>query len=226
MWRFQNRTDAGEELARCLSHYRGRDVVVFGLPRGGVITAKTIADALDAPMDVIIARKIGHPENPEYAVGAVTDDGETVFDHAACARLSFEWLEKEAERQILEGARRRASYLGSRARPLVEGKTAIVVDDGVATGYTMEAAIQSVRHMKPSHIVIATPVAPKDFIDRFQKVVDEVVVVQTPRPYLSVGQWYVDFRPVDDREVIEALEERGGSEGLERESSAVSRGNG
>lgn len=202
-----DRTEAGHALAQRLAEYKGQDVVVYGLTRGGVVTAKAVADALGAPLDVLVSCKVGYPDHPERALGAISDDGYSVFDNKACESISFDWINRETERCAQEARRRRNVYEGQRAPIDVQGKTAIVVDDGIATGYTMEAALQSLRHRHPARIVVAVPVAPLPVVMQLRSAVDVVVAILTPEPFLAVAHWYANFAPVDDRDVLKLLQE-------------------
>lgn len=202
---FDDRVDAGRELAKLLEQYRGHDVVVYGLPRGGVVVAKTVAERLGAPLDIVVARKLGHPDNPEYAMGAVTDDGSVVLDPITGSHLSQDWIEAERDRQSREARRRVQMYLGSRIPIPAKDKTAILVDDGIATGYTMEAAILSVRKREPESVVVASPVAATFVADRLAKLADDMVVAQTLDDLFAVSQVYLNFAQVTDDDVVELL---------------------
>lgn len=202
---FRDRTDAGRRLADRLAVYRGREIVVYGLPRGGVVVAAEVARALGAPLDVVVARKLGHPGNPEYGVGAITDDGKIALNRAEAGTIPSEWLGEEMAAQKIEARRRRELYLDGRPPVPVEGRAAIVVDDGIATGYTMEAAILSLRARRPSRVVVAAPVAPSTVVDRFCDLADEVVVAQALEIMVSVGQWYENFTQVEDEEVARLM---------------------
>jgi putative phosphoribosyl transferase len=204
---FVDRVEGGQELAKHLDNYRGQDVVVYGLPRGGAETAIVVARALGAPLDLIITRKIGHPGNPEYAIGAITDDGEVALNLAEVSGVSPGWLAEEKGRQYLEAVRRRALYLKGRNPVDVHGKTAILVDDGIATGYTMEAAIRSVRKRGPRSVVVAAPVASLNTVQRFRGLADEVIIAEMPPSLVAIGQWYEDFTPVQDDEVVRLMKE-------------------
>jgi predicted phosphoribosyltransferase len=204
--RFKDRVDAGRMLAAALSGYRGESLVVFALPRGGVVLGSEIARSLNAPLDLVIARKIGHPQNEEYAVCAVAEDGDMLCNEAAIAELDQEWLRAQAERERLEARRRREVYLRGSPPRDVEGKTAIVVDDGVATGLTIMLAIHELRHRSPKKIVVAVPVAPKETAEAIQKEVDELVALEIPRFYLgAVGAYYEEFPQVTDGDVIRLM---------------------
>lgn len=205
---FRNREDGGRALARALAKYRGADVVVYGLPRGGVVTAKVVAAELGAPLDLVITRKLGHPDQPEYAVGAISEDGEVVLNERAIAELPADWLEREKAAQLKEAGRRRRVYLGDRAPLPVRGKIAVVVDDGIATGHTIKAAARMLRRMGPAKLVIAAPVAPVNVAERLAGFADEVVVPFTPADFFAIGQFYTDFAPVEDAEVIAVMQQR------------------
>lgn len=204
---FRDREEGGAALARALARFRGTDAVVYGLPRGGVVTAKVVAAALELPLDLVITRKLGHPEQPEYAVGAVAEDGEAVLDARAAAELPASWLEHEKAVQIAEARRRRAVYLAGKAPLPIRGKTALLVDDGIATGYTIKAAARAIRRLGAAKVVAAAPVAPPDVAERLAGAVDEVVVVSLPANFFAIGQFYGDFAPVSDAEVIASMRE-------------------
>jgi predicted phosphoribosyltransferase len=202
---YADRAEGGRELAARLVVYRDAEAVVYGLPRGGVVTAKAVSEALGLPLDLIIARKIGRPDRPEFGVGAITDDGDVAMSGSETQTIPPDWLEAEKERQLHEARRQRDLYLMDRLPVPVRGKVAILVDDGIATGYTMEAAILSVRRRQPSKIVVAAPVAPPDMAERFRHLADEVVVAEEPSTFYAVGQWYEHFPPVEDRNVLALL---------------------
>lgn len=204
---FRDREAGGAELAKALSKYRGADVVVYGLPRGGVVTAKVVAEALGAPLDLIITRKLGHPYQPEYAVGAIAEDGQIVLNEREVAELAPEWLEREKQKQLGEARRRRLAYLGGRQPLPVKGKTAILVDDGIATGYTMKAAVLAVRNLGPAKVVVAAPVAPPEVAARFAGVADELVVPYTPEGFYAIGQFYAQFEQLEDADVLAIMRE-------------------
>jgi putative phosphoribosyl transferase len=205
---FADRTEAGHKLAEALRHYRGKaSTIVLGLPRGGVLTAAAIADELALPLDVLVVRKLGVPGNEELAMGAIGPRGIRVLneDVIGAYRLDPFRVRVAEERERGELERRERLYRGQQ-RPLdVAGKTVIVADDGLATGSTMAAAIAVLRAERPARVVLAVPVAPVDTCERFRLIVDELVYLETPDPFLSVGYWYVDFAQVSDDEVIRAL---------------------
>jgi putative phosphoribosyl transferase len=206
--RFRNRREAGLLLAEKLEKYKDEDVVVYALPRGGVEVGVEVARHLEAPLDLLIPRKIGHPEQPEYAVCALTEDGYLICNQDELERLDKKWLNAEVEKEKLEAKRRRQLYLKGRPPVPVEGKTAIVVDDGVATGLTVLAAVHEVRQRGPSKLVLAMPVLPRDIAELLRNRVDEMEVLDIPKTYLgAVGAYYDDFDQVEDDEVIRLMEE-------------------
>jgi putative phosphoribosyl transferase len=214
--RFRDRTEAGEKLAQILAQkYGGQPGAVYALPRGGIAVGVPIARALNMPLDLAIARKIGHPLQPEYAIGAVTEHGEPVINAQAVEHVDREWFRSEVEAERQEARRRHAAYTGSREPVTSTGKTAILVDDGIATGLTMRAAIQEVRQQRPAKIVVAVPVVPPETAAELTEEVDEVVAVDVPNNYLgAVGAYYKDFHQVDDEEVRRLLQHAGSSEAL------------
>jgi len=204
---FKNRTQAGKELAQALSKYNNKDGIVYALPRGGVPLGVEVAKALHMPLDLIIPRKIGHPSNPEYAICAVGESGALVCNEAEVSRVDQEWFQQQVQAEREEARRRRTHYLKHRSSVPLKGKTAIIVDDGIATGFTMEAAIQDARQQRPGRVVVAVPVVPRDTMDRLRNEVDEVVALDIPEVYLgAVGAYYDDFTQVSDEEVIEMLQ--------------------
>jgi putative phosphoribosyl transferase len=204
---FADRREAGRLLAARLADLVGKDVVVLAIPRGGVVVGREIADAIGAPLDLIITRKLGAPGNPELAVGAVTQDGEVIVDAetAAMTGASADFVKKEAAKVSEEIARRLGSYRGERPLPLLEGKTVVIVDDGVATGSTVKAAIQSVRRRGAGSVVVAVPVGPRETVSELSRLADRVVCLSTPEPFFAIGQFYRDFEQVDDETVRKAL---------------------
>lgn len=196
---FKDRSDAGKQLAHILNQYEGQDVIVYALPRGGVVVAKEIASALHAPLDLIFARKIGHPLNPEYAIGAISESGIV----CGVESIESEWLKEQKAHQLREIKRRRLLYLRNRPSMDPKNKIAILVDDGVATGLTMEAGILELRSMHPKKIIVAVPVAPRDTFDRLKSLADEAVGIEIANDFLgAVGAYYEEFSQVEDSEVV------------------------
>lgn len=212
--RFKDRVDAGRQLADLLLRFRDQEGVVFALPRGGVVLGAEIARRLHMPLDLITARKIGHPLSAEYAIGAVTDTGETATNPAEFGRIDPSWYRREVQQQQQEAQRRYHAYLGDRPHVPVSGKVAIIVDDGIATGLTMEAALMQARKHEPGMLVLAVPVAPRDSVARLGRLADEVVTVNIPDHFAgAVGAYYDDFRQTTDEEVIALLKKcRAGTE--------------
>ena len=205
---FRDRTEAGKRLAENLMHYRGKaDVVVLGLPRGGVTVAYQVAKALQCPLDILIVRKIGFPGNPELAAGAVSETGTVVFneDIVTAYGVSRDYLEGETARQKEEIARRIALYRGGKGVPPLAGKTVILVDDGVATGATVKAAISTLKQERIAKLVVALPVASWEAEQEISPSVDEWVCLQAPTDLRSVGGYYSDFSQVEDEDVEEML---------------------
>lgn len=203
---FKDRQDAGRQLGRRLAHYQGQDIVVYGLPRGGVVVAEEIAKILHAPLDLILAHKIGHPRHAEYAIAAISESGHLVGTEHELQAVGQTWLEQEKKQQLEEIKRKRKIYLKNRPSTPVQDKIAIIVDDGIATGLTMLAGIQELKGQQPKKIVVAVPVAPKETADLLKTMVDEVVAVEIPENFLgAVGAYYIDFDQVEDDEVVSLL---------------------
>jgi predicted phosphoribosyltransferase len=206
--RFQDRTQAGQAFAERLRKYAGRDdVVVLALPRGGVPVGYEVAKALGAPLGVFLVRKVGVPGHEELAMGAIATGGVLVLDEQLVRGLGIDeaTLERAVTAEARELERRAAAYDGNRKPPRLEGKTVILVDDGLATGSTMRAAALAVRRLNPARIVVAVPVAAAETCAEFEDVVDEVVCEVTPRPFHAVGVWYDDFSQTTDDEVRDLL---------------------
>ena len=206
--RFKNRSDAGRKLAEKLAAYGGEDAVVYALPRGGVVLGYEIARKLAAPLDLIIPRKIGHPSNPEYAIGVVVEDGHTLFGEQERLGVDAEWMSREIEKERQEAHRRRSAYLKRREPISTKGKTAIVVDDGAATGLSLLLAIREIKeHQKPRRLIAALPVAPADTAGKIKKEVDELVALYVPSLFFgAVGAYYKEFGQVEDAEVVALME--------------------
>ena len=205
---FKDRTDAGKQLAEKLTQYRDKaDLIVLGLPRGGVTVAYEIAGALNCPLDILIVRKIGFPGNPELAAGAISETGTVVLneDIVAAYGVSRAYLDRETARQKEEIARRITLYRGGKGVPPLAGKTVILVDDGVATGATAKAAISTLKQEKIAKLVVALPVASQEAEREIAPTVDEWVCLQTPAGFMAVGNYYYDFTQVEDDDVVAML---------------------
>lgn len=203
---FADRREAGEELAEALREYQGRkDIMVVALPRGGVVVGRIVANALDVPLDIVVPRKIGFPGQEEYAIGAITETGEAVWNKAERARVSDEYVKQAMQQEQAEARRRLNAYRAGRQARDVKGKVVILVDDGIATGYTMRAAIATLRTEQPMKIVLAVPLAPPETIEEFRGEVDEVIVLQQPRFFGAIGAHYQEFEQVDDETVVQLL---------------------
>jgi putative phosphoribosyl transferase len=205
---FKDRTDAGKQLAARLAFLKDQpNVIVLGIPRGGVVVAAEIARALHAPLDVFLAHKLGAPFNPELAVGAVTSIGQVLLDEPLVAelRLTEKEIAREVEHQRKEIARRLKVFRGSRPPVDLEKRTVVVVDDGVATGSTMLAALRALRQQKPARVILAIPVGPPETMHRLACECDQVVVLDMPEPFWAVGRFYMQFGQTSDEEVIELL---------------------
>jgi predicted phosphoribosyltransferase len=203
---FKDRVEAGKSLAKALDKYKGEDVVIYALPRGGVILGYEIARELHAPLDLIITRKIGYPGNEECAVCAVAEDGHMICDQSAASILDPEWLKDQAKKEMLEARRRREVYLKGQEAIKAEGKIAIIVDDGVATGLTLLLAIGELKHRNPKKIVVAVPVASRDAAARIGEEADDLVALEVPVYFQAVGAYYQSFPQTSDEEVISLLD--------------------
>lgn len=206
---YTNRQDAAQRLASELYRFKSADTVVMALPRGGVVVGVEVAKELHAPLGLILVRKIGHPSYSEYAIGAVAEGEEPIYNKSEVAKLDDEWL-KEAEtaaRDLMR--RRRKMYFGDDiVQPEMKGKTVVIVDDGIATGYTMEAAVRAAIRKNPKKVVIAVPVASGESVSSLEQFADEIVVLDDPNNFLgAVGSHYCSFDPVEDEEVKTLLRE-------------------
>lgn len=209
---FRDRKDAGEQLSRLLLKYRGQEAVVFAIPRGGIAIAEPIAEALNAPIDLLLAHKIGHPASPEYAVAAVSESGHIVSSDFEISSLGSQWLEEQKKLQMDEIRRKRQYYLNGINTPKLKGKVAIIVDDGIATGLTVQAGILELKALHPHKIVVAVPVAPGSTARKIGATIDDFIAVEIPpenRFLGAVGAYYQEFYQVDDDEVLAILERFG-----------------
>lgn len=207
---FQNRYDAGRQLAQALTHYRDDpSLLVLGLPRGGVPVAYEVAHALHAPLGVFVVRKLGVPGQEELAMGAIASGGIRVLNHDVLETLEIDpdALENVVLREQAELARREHLYTGNRPLPPLNARTIMLIDDGIATGMTMLAALRAIQQQNPARLVAAVPVTSRDICRHLQQQVDEMVCFRTPREFLGVGRWYVDFSPTTDEEVRTLLAE-------------------
>lgn len=200
---FHDRSHAGRELAKQLTEYAGRrDVVLYALPRGGVVVGAEIARALMLPLDVIVTRKISSPSNPEYAIGALAETGEIIWNEAERAATRSEVIATSIEEEKKEAARRIEKYRQGRALPDFSHKLVILIDDGVATGLTMRAAVAAARHQRAQSVVVVVPHGARDSIMALRKEADRVVCLFESMWYGSVGQFYEDFPQTSDEEVV------------------------
>ncbi|MFY9894431.1 MAG: phosphoribosyltransferase family protein [Xanthobacteraceae bacterium] len=206
---FRNRSDAGRQLAKALAGYKDQQPVILALPRGGVPVAAQVAAALNAPLDLILVRKIGAPFQPELAMGAVVDGGAPIVvrneDVIRLAGIDESEFKAVCDDELAEIERRRQRYLGNRKHVDVSGRTAIVIDDGVATGATTRAALRATRARKPKRLVLAVPVAPTDSLSELRHDADDVVCLEDHEFFGAIGVYYTDFSQVPDEEVIEIL---------------------
>lgn len=206
---FRDRADAGRKLAAALQRYREQRPVILALPRGGVAVAAEVAAALDAPLDLLLVRKIGVPYQPELAMGAVVDGATPVIvrneDFIRVSGIGEAEFKRVCNAEMAEIERRRKRYLKDRPRAEIAGRVVIVVDDGIATGATARAALRAVRTRKPQRLVLAVPVAPTDSVAALEAEVDDIVCLEQPESFGALGFYYADFHQVSDEEVIAAL---------------------
>jgi putative phosphoribosyl transferase len=209
MAHFSDRVDAGKRLAPALKDFAGKNGVVLAIPRGGVVVGYEIATVLNLPLDVIIPHKLGAPYNPELAIGAVAEDGTTVLDDNLITYLgvSREYIREESERQKQEIQRRLKMYRQDAPYPNLKGLDVIIVDDGIATGSTMKAALASVKNRGAASVTVAVPVGPPSTIRELKKQADRVVVLYTPEYFQAIGQFYNGFSQTTDEEVIQLLKD-------------------
>jgi putative phosphoribosyl transferase len=203
---FKNRVDAGKQLASALKPV-SKDAIVLAIPRGGMVVGFEVAKALGVQLDVVITRKIDAPDNPEFAIGAVAEDGTAILDDSTVGMLQVSkgYISEAVERQKLEIKRRLLRYRGDVPYPSLENREVIVVDDGIATGSTLKAAIMSIRKKGARTIIVAVPVGPPDTVQKFSRLADRVVCLQMPEPFYAIGEFYDDFEQTEDEEVIKLL---------------------
>jgi putative phosphoribosyl transferase len=203
---FKNRVEAGKQLAMALKTVR-QDTIVLAVPRGGVVVGFEVARALGIPLDIIVTKKIGAPDNPELAIGAVAEDGMFILDDNLLRQLYVpkEYIKEEVERMRQEIQRRLIRYRGNVPYPNLKKRDVIVVDDGVATGSTLKAALRLLQGKGTKTVTVAVPVGPPDTIRELEKLSDRVVCLQTPEPFYAIGQFYEDFSQTSDEEVTELL---------------------
>ncbi|HWC35466.1 MAG TPA: phosphoribosyltransferase [Mycobacteriales bacterium] len=214
--RFRNRIDAGQQLADWLAAVRLVDPVVLGLPRGGIPVAWVVANRLGAPLDAFVAHKVGAPDHAELGIGAVAEDWAdlVVTDTVAQLGISPAELAELADRTRADVQHRVETYRGTRALPPLAGRDVIVVDDGLATGVTAEAALRALRERDPRQLILAVPVGARETVERMSQLADQVVCVLVPEAFFAVGEWYDDFRQTTDAEVLRMLP-RGGHSDME-----------
>jgi putative phosphoribosyl transferase len=210
---FTDRFEAGDLLAEALMELRGPGTVILGVPRGGLVLARQVARRLGAPLDIILSRKLGAPENPELAIGAIAENGEVFLNRPLALRVGAdeEYLREEKDRQFLEIQRRRDAYRRVCTKTDLRDKTAIVIDDGIATGATVQAALWSIRQEKPYKLIGAFPVGPEETLVRLAKTADEIICLRVPSNLHGVGQFYFNFGQVSEDDVLNILKECGGS---------------
>ncbi len=207
---FNDRREAGRKLAEALRHYRGKDAVVLALPRGGVPVAAEVAASLDAPLDLLLVRKIGVPWQPELAMGAVIDGEEPITvrneDIIGLATVTDADFDAAAQRELEEIERRRKKYIGERPRPAIKDHVAIIIDDGIATGATVRAAIRGLKRKGPEKVVLAVPVAPPSTVETLREEVDELICLEAPEMFRAISLYYRSFEQVNDEEVTRILD--------------------
>lgn len=207
---FANRREAGRKLAEMLFEYRGKRALVLAIPRGGIVVADEVAKRIGADLDLVIPRKIGSPSDPEYAIGAVAPDRSFVVNKKVVRELGVpkEYIERSVKMESAEISRRMMKYRGSSESPDVKGRDVIVVDDGIATGYTVKVVVDFLKKMKPKSLVVAVPVAPAEAIEELKNSIDEVICLETPPDFYAIGAHYKEFPQVSDDEVIAILKQR------------------
>lgn len=208
---FVDRKDAGQKLAGSLIRFKNQsDAIVIGLPRGGVVVAYEAARRLNLPLDIIVPRKIGAPGNDELAIGAITEEGEAVLDEMLVRELNVapEYIAKTVAKEKQEAQRRLKLYRGDRTPLNLQNKTALIIDDGIATGATMQAAIKSAKNKKTEKIIVAVPIIAPDTLKKLQAEADEIIYLDAPMFLGAIGDFYEEFSQTEDRDVIELMQEK------------------
>ena len=204
---FNDRVEAGKKLAKALEDFKGKNAIILAIPRGGVVVGFEIASELELPLDVIIPRKVGAPNNPELAIGAIAEDGTIILDNSLVTYLgvSESFIREESARQREEIKRRLKVYRPNEPSPNVKGLDVILVDDGIATGSTMKAALASVKNQGAKTVTVAVPVGPPSTIEELKEQADKVISLKTPEFFQAIGRFYLDYNQTSDEEVIELL---------------------
>jgi len=205
--RFANRQDAGRQLAEALQKYRNSDAVVYALPRGGVVLGYEVARALNIPLDIVVARKIGHPLESEYAICAVNENGDVVCNESEKRAVNKDWLDKAIDSERQEARRRREVYLAGTSHIPAKDRVALVIDDGIATGLTVRVAVIGLKKEEPKKIIVAVPVASSGVKETLSRDTDEVIILEEEDSIGAVGAYYDDFPQVTDEEVVNLLKE-------------------
>jgi putative phosphoribosyl transferase len=204
---FRDREDAARQLAQELKGLELRDPLVLGIPRGGVITAATVAHELNAEMDVVLVRKLRHPLQPELAIGALSEDGQSILNPETTGGFDENYLRREKEERFAELKSRRDMFRGIRSAASMEGRSVIITDDGIATGSTVFAAVRVVKAHNPHEVIVAVPVAPPSTLKELGPQCDRVVCLMSPESFMAIGQFYDDFAPVEDEQACAVLGE-------------------
>ncbi|MDW8063883.1 MAG: phosphoribosyltransferase [Candidatus Caldarchaeum sp.] len=204
---FADRVDAGRKLAKYLKRFYQGSCVVMAVPRGGVVVGYEVAKELKCPLDIVITRKVGAPGQPELAVGAVSEDGTVFVDEeiAAVVGVSRSYVEEKADAEKKEIERRARVYRGGRPMLPLKGRRVVLVDDGLATGLTMKAAVHMARNQGAGKVIVAVPVAPPETVEKLKKIADDVVVLETPSEFFAIGQFYEKFDQLSDQDVLDVL---------------------
>lgn len=206
---FKDRVDAGQQLAAKLLYYSKKNPIIFALPRGGVVLGHIIAKQLKCPLDVFVVKKISHPNQIEYAIGAVAENGQTLLNFSETSLLPAEWLKQSIQKNLTAARARRRLYSGNSPMLNPVGKTAIVVDDGVATGTTITLALQEIKKLKPRELICAVPVLPSETAHRLKSLVDKLIYIEIPEYFLSsVGAYYKNFEEIKDDQVLVYLKNK------------------